>query len=154
MGLSYPRLCSAPLDGLAPEQVAPVATAVEFAELAGTAMGALVGGGVYSLADGLGVTRADRDRHRLRATRRLGGARGGAGRAVRVRRSVRRCQPGLERGHVQVGRAGTSDRGPASVSRTSSATAQLRYFFESLGTTNHGASSVSVRSSTAWNVSW
>jgi MFS family permease len=56
MGLCYPRFCSAPLDDLAPEQVAPVATAVEFAELAGTALGALVGGGVYSLADGLGVT--------------------------------------------------------------------------------------------------
>ncbi|HZZ96434.1 MAG TPA: hypothetical protein VFE19_05450 [Jatrophihabitantaceae bacterium] len=56
MGLSYPRLCAAPLADLAPEQVATVATGVEFAELAGTAMGALAGGGVYSLADGLGVS--------------------------------------------------------------------------------------------------
>jgi MFS family permease len=56
MGLSYPRLYAAPLDDAAPAALAGIATAVSFAELAGTAMGSLAGGGVYSLADGLGLS--------------------------------------------------------------------------------------------------
>ena len=53
MGLAYPRLYSAPVDALAPEDVATVATAVAFAELVGVALGALLGGGGYSLLTSL-----------------------------------------------------------------------------------------------------
>jgi MFS family permease len=56
MGLSYPRLYAAPLDGAVPASLTAIAAAVSFAELAGTAMGSLAGGGVYSLADGLGLS--------------------------------------------------------------------------------------------------
>lgn len=50
MGLAYPRISSSAMDNLPPEHLFPVATAVEFAELSGTAIGAFVGGGTYSLA--------------------------------------------------------------------------------------------------------
>lgn len=50
MGLSYPRLLAQPFDNLPPSRVVPVGTAIAFAEAAGTAIGSLLGGGVYSLA--------------------------------------------------------------------------------------------------------
>jgi hypothetical protein len=56
MGLSYPRLYAAPLDGSAAAELATIATGVEFAELTGTALGTLAGGGLYSLAGGLGIS--------------------------------------------------------------------------------------------------
>jgi MFS family permease len=55
MGLSYPRLMAGAFDDLAPERVTPVATAVAFAETAATAVGSLVGGGLYSVASAAGV---------------------------------------------------------------------------------------------------
>jgi MFS family permease len=55
MGLSYPRLMSGAFDDLEPEQVTPVATAVAFSETAATAVGSLVGGGLYSVASAAGV---------------------------------------------------------------------------------------------------
>lgn len=55
MGIAYPRLYSAPFDGLPPDLVTPVATAAVFAELAGTSVGGLVGGGWYSLATAAGA---------------------------------------------------------------------------------------------------
>lgn len=50
MGIAYPRLTSDSFDDLPFEHVTAVATAVAFAELAGGAVGALLGGGAYSLA--------------------------------------------------------------------------------------------------------
>jgi hypothetical protein len=58
MGLAYARLFSRSFDDLAPERVAPVATAVAFAETAAIVLGSLLGGGVYSLLTTTGV--ADR----------------------------------------------------------------------------------------------
>jgi len=55
MGLAYPRLMAQAFDDLPAETTAGVATAVGFAEVAGTAVGSLLGGGLYSLADSLGV---------------------------------------------------------------------------------------------------
>jgi MFS family permease len=55
MGISYPRLSAEPMNGLSGNQVAPVATAVAFAETSGTAVGSLLGGGTYSLASSLDV---------------------------------------------------------------------------------------------------
>ena len=50
IGLAYPRLSSGALDGLEPARVAPVATAVAFAETTAVVVGSLLGAGVYSLA--------------------------------------------------------------------------------------------------------
>lgn len=50
MGLAYPRISSEAMDNLAPERVVGAATAVAFAETAGTAVGSLLSGGTYSLA--------------------------------------------------------------------------------------------------------
>jgi MFS family permease len=55
MGIAYPRLTSDPFDELPPEQVTAVGTALAFAELAGGAVGALLGGGLYSLAAAAGA---------------------------------------------------------------------------------------------------
>lgn len=55
MGLSYPRLSAQAFDALPPQRVASVATAVAFAETSGTAAGALLGGGVYSLSSSFGI---------------------------------------------------------------------------------------------------
>jgi MFS family permease len=55
MGTAYPWLFSAPFDALPQELVTPVATAAVFAELAGTSVGGLVGGGWYSLATAAGT---------------------------------------------------------------------------------------------------
>jgi len=52
MGLSYPRLSAQPFDDLPPQRAVPVGTAIAFAEAAGTAIGSLLGGGIYSLAQG------------------------------------------------------------------------------------------------------
>lgn len=54
MGLTYPRLTAQAFDGLAPDRVAAVATAVAFAETAAVVMGSLLGGGTYSLGTSLG----------------------------------------------------------------------------------------------------
>ena len=59
MGLAYPRLFSAAFDDLPPDLVTPAASGVAFAETAGTAVGSLAGGGLYSLASTAGVA-ADR----------------------------------------------------------------------------------------------
>jgi len=59
MGLAYPRMFSAAFDDLPPDLVTPAASAVAFAETAGTAVGSLAGGGLYSLASTAGVA-ADR----------------------------------------------------------------------------------------------
>jgi hypothetical protein len=56
MGIAYPRLTSDPFDELPPEQVTGVGTALAFAELAGGAVGALLGGGIYSLAVAAGAS--------------------------------------------------------------------------------------------------
>jgi MFS family permease len=56
MGLAYGRLSSQAFDGLAPGQVPAVGSAVAFAETAAVVVGSLLGGGVYSLATGLGAT--------------------------------------------------------------------------------------------------
>lgn len=56
MGLAYPRVYAAPLEGSNPDDVAAIATGVEFAELTGTALGTLAGGGLYSLANELGIS--------------------------------------------------------------------------------------------------
>lgn len=50
MGLAYPRLSAAAFDELPAEDASRVATAVGFAEVAGTSVGSLLGAGVYSLA--------------------------------------------------------------------------------------------------------
>jgi MFS family permease len=55
MGLAYPRLMAGAFDDLTPDQVTPVATAVAFGETAATAVGSLVGGGLYSVASAAGV---------------------------------------------------------------------------------------------------
>jgi MFS family permease len=55
IGLAYPRLSSAAIDGLAPERVAPVATAVAFAETTAVVVGSLLGAGLYSLATTAGL---------------------------------------------------------------------------------------------------
>ncbi len=50
MGLAYPWLTSRAFDDLPMDLTAGVATAVGFAEVSGTALGSLLGGGLYSLA--------------------------------------------------------------------------------------------------------
>ena len=55
MGLSYPRLSARPFDGLPPQRTLAVGTAVAFAESAGTAIGSLLGGGLFSLAHGAAI---------------------------------------------------------------------------------------------------
>jgi MFS family permease len=55
IGVAYPRLSSGALDGLASERVAPVATAVAFAETTAVVVGSLLGAGVYSLATTSGL---------------------------------------------------------------------------------------------------
>jgi MFS family permease len=55
IGLAYPRLSSRAFDDLAPERVAPVATAVAFAETTAVVIGSLLGAGVYSLATSAGA---------------------------------------------------------------------------------------------------
>jgi MFS family permease len=55
IGVAYPRLSSGALDGLTPERVAPVATAVAFAETTAVVVGSLLGAGVYSLATTAGL---------------------------------------------------------------------------------------------------
>jgi len=49
VGLSYPRLSSGAFDRLDPNWVNGMAAAVAFAEITGTALGSLVGGGSYSM---------------------------------------------------------------------------------------------------------
>jgi MFS family permease len=56
MGLAYPRLSGQAMDELATERVGDIATTVAFAEMGATAIGYLLGGGVYSLASHLGAT--------------------------------------------------------------------------------------------------
>lgn len=56
MGLAYPRLSGQAMDTLPTERVGDIATAVAFAEMSATAVGYLLGGGVYSLASHLGAT--------------------------------------------------------------------------------------------------
>jgi MFS family permease len=56
MGLAYPRLSGQAMDTLPTERVGDIATAVAYAEMAATAAGYLLGGGVYSLASHLGAT--------------------------------------------------------------------------------------------------
>jgi MFS family permease len=56
MGIAYPRLTSDPFDDLPAEQVTAVGTALAFAELAGGAVGALLGGGLYSLTVAAGAS--------------------------------------------------------------------------------------------------
>jgi MFS family permease len=58
IGLAYPRLSSGAFDSLTADQIAPVATAVAFAETAAVVLGSLLGAGVYSLATSTGA--ADR----------------------------------------------------------------------------------------------
>ncbi|GAA3525182.1 hypothetical protein GCM10022222_04990 [Amycolatopsis ultiminotia] len=55
MGLSYAPVSSSVFDGVDTGRTAQVATAIAFAETAGTAVGALVSGGVFSTATSLGV---------------------------------------------------------------------------------------------------
>jgi MFS family permease len=55
IGLAYPRLSSAALDGLDPAHVAPVATAVAFAETTAVVVGSLLGAGLWSLATTSGL---------------------------------------------------------------------------------------------------
>jgi hypothetical protein len=60
VGLSYPRLSAGAFDRLDPTWVNGMAAAVAFAEITGTALGALIGGGTYSMVvtdggAGLGV---------------------------------------------------------------------------------------------------
>jgi MFS family permease len=55
MGLAYPRISSAAMDRLPPDRIYPVASAVQFAEEAGTAVGAFIGGQTYSLARAVGL---------------------------------------------------------------------------------------------------
>jgi MFS family permease len=56
MGIAYPRLTSDPFDDLPSDQVTAVGTALAFAELAGGAVGALLGGGLYSLTVAAGAS--------------------------------------------------------------------------------------------------
>lgn len=53
MGLAYTRISASTMDGLPPEHLFAVATALEFAELSGTAIGSFVSGGTYALARSL-----------------------------------------------------------------------------------------------------
>jgi len=55
MGLAYPRLMSRAFDTLDAEAAAGVAAAVGFAEVAGTAVGSLLGGGLFSLGESVRV---------------------------------------------------------------------------------------------------
>lgn len=55
MGLAYPRISAAAMDDLPPDRTYPVATAVQFAEAAGTAVGAFISGQTYSLARAAGL---------------------------------------------------------------------------------------------------
>jgi MFS family permease len=55
IGLAYPRLSSGAFDSLPPEQVAPVATALAFAETGALVLGSLLGAGVYSLGTHAGA---------------------------------------------------------------------------------------------------
>jgi hypothetical protein len=56
IGIAYPQLSSRAFDGLTPWQVAPVATAVAFAETTALVIGSLLGAGVYSLGTGAGAS--------------------------------------------------------------------------------------------------
>jgi MFS family permease len=58
MGFAYPRLSGQAMDDLATERVGDIATTVAFAEMGATAIGYLLGGGIYSLASHLGATPA------------------------------------------------------------------------------------------------
>ena len=58
MGLAYPRLSAEAFDELSTEDASRVATAVGFAEVAGTSVGSLLGAGVYSLAGAFGIPTA------------------------------------------------------------------------------------------------
>ncbi len=58
VGLSYPRLSSGAFDRLEPTWVNGMAAAVAFAEITGTALGSLVGGGSYSMTVTAGGTAA------------------------------------------------------------------------------------------------
>ncbi len=55
MGLAYPRLMSQAFDALPVGAAAGVAAAVGFAEVAGTAVGSLLGGGFYSLGESVDI---------------------------------------------------------------------------------------------------
>jgi MFS family permease len=55
IGIAYPQLSSRAFDDLTPEHVAPVATAVAFAETTALVIGSLLGAGVYSLGTGAGA---------------------------------------------------------------------------------------------------
>ncbi len=54
MGFAYPWLSARAFDDAPVDNTASIATAVAFAEVVGTALGSLLGGGVYSVATGLG----------------------------------------------------------------------------------------------------
>lgn len=55
MGLSYRQLMSEAMDDLPRDDVTFAAVALSFAELAGTAIGTLTSGGIYSLGSALGI---------------------------------------------------------------------------------------------------
>lgn len=55
MGIAYPRISSSAFTAVPPERLLPVASAVELAEMVGTAVGALVAGGIYSVGRSAGV---------------------------------------------------------------------------------------------------
>jgi MFS family permease len=55
MGMAYPRIASAAMDHLPADRTYPVASAVQFAEAAGTAVGVFIGGQTYSLARAAGL---------------------------------------------------------------------------------------------------
>lgn len=56
MGLAYARISSSAMNDLPPDRIFPVATAVDFAELSGAAVGAFVGGGTYALIRSVGAS--------------------------------------------------------------------------------------------------
>lgn len=55
MGFAYARISSAAVANLESDRLFPVASAVEFAEISGAALAALVGGGTYSVARSLSL---------------------------------------------------------------------------------------------------
>lgn len=56
MGLAYARIPSSAMNDLPPDRIFPVATAADFAELSGAAVGAFVGGGTYALIRSVGAS--------------------------------------------------------------------------------------------------
>jgi len=84
MGIAYPLLSGQALDALATERVGDIATTVAFAEMGATAIGYLLGGGIYSLASHLGAT----PRTAIGLPLVLAAAVGGVGTAVAARRAA------------------------------------------------------------------